>query len=212
MATLQSASEQRFILYSVPWQTYSRLLRAFADRPAVRLTYDRGILELMTVSHEHESFAHILGRLVEVLTEVLGLPVKGGGSTTFRRRKRQRGLEPDACWWIANEPFVRGKREIDLRRDPPPDLALEIDVTHSSLSRPDIYAALGVPEVWRLQAETLTCYILQTDGSYQAADTSGAFAGLKITELLPFLALQGQLEENALVRQFRMWVQQRFSR
>jgi len=212
MATLQSASEQRFILYSVPWQTYCRLLRAFADRPAVRLTYDRGVLELMTVSHEHESYAHILGRLVDVLTEVLGLPVKGGGSTTFRRRKRQRGLEPDACWWIANEPLVRGKKEIDLRRDPPPDLALEIDVTHSSLSRLDIYAALGVPEVWRLQAETLTGYILRTDGRYQAADTSRAFPGLQITELLPFLALQGQLEENALVRQFRSWAEERFSR
>jgi hypothetical protein len=132
MASVYSPSEQRFVLPGTTRRTYERLLRAFADRPGVRLTYDRGTLELMTLSHEHESYGYLLARLVDALTEELGLPVKGGGSSTFRRRKRRRGLEPHASWWIASELQVRGKTEIDLRHDPPPDLCLEIDVTHSS--------------------------------------------------------------------------------
>src|SRR5438105_3340518 len=100
MATTPAPSEQRFLLAGVSWRTYERVLRAFADRPGVRLTYDRGILELMTLSHEHESLNYLLARFVDALTEELGLPVKGGRSTTVRRRKRRRGLEPDSCWWI----------------------------------------------------------------------------------------------------------------
>jgi Uma2 family endonuclease len=209
MATLHPPSEQRFILYGVPWRTYRRALRAFADRPGVRLTYDRGALELMTLSHEHESSGYLLSRFADVLTEELALPVKGGRSTTFRRRKQRRGLEPDSCWWIANEPLVRGKTEIDLRRDPPPDLALEIDVTHSSLDRLAIYAVLGVPEVWRLENKKLVCYLL-SGGRYTEALTSRAFPGLTVADLASFLMLSGQMDENAIVRQFRAWVRQQF--
>src|SRR5216683_551891 len=107
MSTVHLPTEQRFILAGVSWRSYRRLLRAFADRPAVRLTYDRGTLELMTLSHLHENLSYLLARLVDALTEELALPVKGGRSTTFRRRQRRRGLEPDACWWIAGEPLVR---------------------------------------------------------------------------------------------------------
>jgi Uma2 family endonuclease len=208
MATVHPPSEQRFILHGVPWRTYERLLRAFAERPGVRLTYDRGILELMTLSHEHESYSYLLSRFVDVLTEELGLPVKGGRSTTFRRRKRRRGLEPDSCWWIAHEAAVRGKTEIDLRHDPPPDLALEIDVTHSSLDRLAIYAELRVPEVWRLDDLQLVCYLLG-GGKYTVSAASRAFPGLTVADLAPFLTLSGQLDDNAIVRQFRAWVRQR---
>jgi Uma2 family endonuclease len=209
MATAFSPSEQRFVLLGVPWRTYERLLRVFAERPGVRLTYDRGTLELMTLSHEHESQVHLLGRLVVAMTEELGLPLKGGGSTTFRRRRRERGLEPDECYWIANEAQVRGKDQIDLRRDPPPDLALEIDVTHSSLDRLVIYAALKFPEVWRLESQTLVCYLLG-DGGYAVGAASRAFPGLTVADLAPFLKLAGQMDENAIVRQFRAWVRRHF--
>jgi Uma2 family endonuclease len=165
----------------------------------------------MTLSHEHESQSYLLSRLVDALTEELGLPVKGGRSTTFKRRKRQRGLESDSCWWIASEPQVRGKTEIDLRRDPPPDLALEIDVTHSSLDRLAIYAKLGFPEVWRLEGQTLVCHLLGSDGRYTAHPTGRAFPGLTVHDLAGFLSLRGQMDENAIVRQFRAWVRQQFS-
>jgi Uma2 family endonuclease len=210
MATVHTPSEQRFLLPSVPWRTSTRLLRAFTERPGVRLTYDRGTLELMTLSHEHESLSYLLARLVDALTEELGLPVKGGRSTTFRRRKRRRGLEPDACWWIASEPQVRGKTEIDLRRDPPPDLALEIDITHSSLDRMAIYANLGVPEVWRLEGQTLVCHLLGSGGTYAASAVSRAFPALVVADLARCLQQRTQMDDNAIVRQFRAWVRQRF--
>lgn len=211
MATASLPLEQRFVLDEVDWSTYGRLLRALGDRPALRLTYDRGSLEIMTLSHEHESDSYLLGRLVDALTEELGLPVKGGRSTTFRRRKSKRGLEPDACWWIANEATVRGKTKIDLRVDPPPDLALEVDVTHSSLDRLAIYASLGIPEIWRLEGQVVVCHLLEADGNYPVSKTSRAFPGLRPAELGRFLKLRGQADENAVVRQFREWVRQQFS-
>jgi Uma2 family endonuclease len=142
------------------------------------------------------------------LTEELGLPVKAGGSTTFRRRRRRRGLEPDDCYWIAREPQVRGKRHIDLRTDPAPDLAIEVDVSHSSLDRMAIYAALGVPEVWRLTAEGLTFHVLGKDRKYAESAHSLAFPQVTPANLAGFLALRGQMDENAVVQQFRAWVRQ----
>jgi Uma2 family endonuclease len=211
MATVQAPPEQHLLLTGVSWRTYLRLLRALAEGQSVRLTYDRGALEFMTLSHEHESLSYLLTRLVDALTEELGLPVKGGGSTTFKQRKRHRGLEPDACWWIANEPQVRGKAEIDLRTDPPPDLALEIDVTHSSLDRLAIYAKLRFPEIWRLKDLALECHVLGNNRKYTVEKTSRAFPGLVVADLTQFLNLRGQLDENTIVRQFRAWVRQRFA-
>src|ERR1700674_3812031 len=133
------------------WPTYSRLLRIFAERPGMRLTYDRGELEIMSPLLQHDDGSWFLGDMVFILTEELGLPLKRGGSTTMRRRKRKKGIEADTCYWIANAHRMAGRLRLDLRTDPPPDLAIEVDVTRSSLDRMDIYAALKVPEVWRLQ-------------------------------------------------------------
>jgi Uma2 family endonuclease len=210
MSTLSVSATQSLVLDSMDWKTYTRLLKVLDERPSLRLTYDRGTLEIMTLALEHESYAHLIGRFVVVLTEECGLPIKAGGSTTFRRRKRRKGLEADESYWITNEPLVRGKDRIDLRRDPPPDLALEIDVTHSSLDRLAIYAALHVPEVWRREGEALVCYLLGSDYKYVVSPNSKTFPGFAPADLMPFLALRGQMDENAIVRQFRAWVQQHF--
>src|SRR6266478_1708430 len=138
------------VLEDVDWKTYSRLLKAFEERPGIRLTYDRGALEIMPLL-EHDIDGRFLGRIIIALTEELGLPILCGGSTTLRRQLHQRGIESDECYWIANEPRMRGRRALNLQRDPPPDLAVEVDVTSSSLDRLDIYATLGVPEIWRLE-------------------------------------------------------------
>ena len=122
---------------------------------------------------------------------------------TCKRQKKRRGLEPDECYWIANSGAVRGKREIDLRSDPPPDLAIEVDVSSSSVNRMGIYAALGVPEVWRLKDEKLTFHHLQSDGKYAAVAASLAFPGLAALELTPFLAMDGQLDESEMVVKLR---------
>jgi Uma2 family endonuclease len=209
MATVQALQQGRLVLDNVSWQTYRRLLQALDGRPSLRLTYDRGHLEVMTISGEHESFARFLNRLVIALTEEMGLPVREGGSTTFRRRRRRRGLDPDNCYWITHEPQVRGRLNIDLRIDPPPDLAIEIDITHSSLDRLAVYAALGVPEVWRFDGQVLMFHLLGADGRYAAASPSRVFPGLKPEDVLHFLTLRGQADDNAVVRQFRAWVQSR---
>jgi Uma2 family endonuclease len=200
---------QRLVLHGIDWPTYSRLVRAFAGRRGLRLSYDRGTLEIMTLTYGHESLAHLLGRFVVALTEELGLPIAEGGSTTFRRRRSRRGLEPDQSYWIASEPLIRGKDRIDLRVDPPPDLAIEVDVASSSVNRMGIYAALGVAEVWRLAEGALTFHVLASGGQYAASPTSRAFPFLTSADVQGFLALRGQQEENAIVRQLRAWVRQR---
>jgi Uma2 family endonuclease len=197
---------QRLMLYDVDWQTYTRLLRIFAERPAVRLTYDRGVLEIMSPLLEHDGTARFLLRLIVALAEELGLPIRAGGSTTCRRRRLKRGLEPDECFWIANEPQIRSKRRLDLRVDPPPDLAIEVEATRSSLNRLSIYAKLKVPEVWRFDGQDLTFHVLQANGQYDEADHSLAFPKVTPADLLRFLALFGQIDDNSIVQQFRSWV------
>jgi Uma2 family endonuclease len=195
------------LLSGVDWWTYTRLLRAFAERPGIRLTYDRGTLEIMTPRLEHDDDARFLGDLVFVLTEELGLPLKRGGSATLRRRLRRRGIEADECFWIANAHRMAGRRRLDLRTDPPPDLAIEVDVSHSSLDRLGIYAALGVPEVWRLEGAALTFHVLGPDGAYQSAGVSRSFPQLTPADLLAFVQQARQAgDENAVVRDFRDWI------
>ncbi|MBM4068400.1 MAG: Uma2 family endonuclease [Planctomycetes bacterium] len=208
MNALERPRARHLLLHGVDWRTYSRLLRIFAERPSIRLTYDRGTLEMMAPLHAHESDGRFLGRLAVTATEELGLPVKAGGSTTFRRKKHARGLEPDDCLWIASEPMVRGKRHIDLRVDPPPDLAIEVDVASSSLDRMSIYAVLKVPEVWRLDALGLKFFILDTSGEYVEAAHSLAFPCIAAADLLNHLQLRNRLDENAVIRQFREWLRE----
>ncbi len=197
-------------LSNVDWQMYTRLLLTFAERPGIRLTYDRGELEIMSPLLEHDKDDRFLFRLVVTLTEELGLPIVEGGSTTLRRRRRRRGIEADECYWIANAHRMAGRRRLDLRTDPPPDLAIEVDVTHTTLNRLSIYAALGVPEVWRLDGATLTFHVLGADGSFSVAPNSRSFPLVTPADLLAFMQQARQSgDSNAVIRQFRTWVQQR---
>lgn len=207
--TARSAVRDSIVLDNVDWKTYTRFLYLFAERPGYRLTYDRGKLEIMSPLPEHEINTDFLGCLARALSDELGLPIKGGGSTTLRRRRRQRGLEPDRCYWIANEPAVRGKLDLDLRIDPPPDLAIEVDVTSSSLDRMAIYAALGVPEVWRVDNRTLTFHALDAvNRKYTVITHSLSFPLVTPADLMRFSALCAGQDENSVIRQFRSWVQQ----
>ncbi len=193
------------VLYGIDWRTYTRLLRAFEGSRRFRITYDRGTLEIMAPLLHHEAPAYLLGRFIDVLTEELRLPCRAGRTVTLRRRRKQRGLEPDNCYWIANAGALQGRTRLDLRTDPPPDLAIEVDVTSSSLDRMSIYAALGVPEVWRLTAAGLSFNVL-VGGSYQVQPNSLAFPRLAVADLAGFVAQVGQTDDTDLVRQFRDWV------
>ena len=208
MSTAAVFGRKRLLLRDVDWRIYRQFLRMFQSRSGVRLTYDRGKLEIMTLSHKHESHGEFLGALVFALVDELGLTIKQGGSNTLRRRRLRRGLEPDKCYWITSEPLVRGKEAIDLRTDPPPDLAVEIDITHSSLDRMGIYAALRIAEVWRFDGLSLTFHALDSDGAYQQVPSSRLFPFLKPETLVGFLKAKLTQAENLVVREFRAWVRQ----
>ena len=195
----------RVLLQGVSWSTYQGLVRDLAEKPSKRLTYDQQWLEIMTPLPKHESNKRLLGRIVEATTEELGLEIYSLGSTTWSREDLQRGLEPDECYYITSEAQVRGKTDIDLSVDPPPDLALEIDITSSSLNRLAIYASLGVKEVWRFDGENLLIYVLVGD-RYQIQQQSTILPILNTGKLLEILQGRDRQGENALIRELRLWV------
>ncbi len=205
IATLVSAPEEhRFRLSLVPWEAYVAFCDCLGERH-IRVTYDHGEMEVMTVSSRHERKKTRLRRLVEAITEELEIDIVSGGSMTCRNKEMLRALEPDECYWIENEPSVRDLDDIDLDEDPPPDLACEIEVSRSALDRMAIYAALKVPEVWRWDGETLSVHILAASGFYRAAKKSKAFPFLPIEEFVSYLT-RTDLRGNAFIRAFRAWV------
>ncbi len=148
-AAIRAGDFDRVVLHGVRWSTYEALLDDL-DGCHIRLTYDRGRLEIMTKSAPHEWSKTLLARAFEEITLELDIPIRSGGEQTFRQELLEKGLEPDECYWIQHEPEVRGKRDISLETDPPPDLAMEIEISMSVLDRLGIYAALRVPEIWRV--------------------------------------------------------------
>ncbi|HEX8199546.1 MAG TPA: Uma2 family endonuclease [Isosphaeraceae bacterium] len=200
-----TGADRRFVLYDVSWRFYEAFLAEMAER-RIFLTYDRGTLEIMSPSEKLGRSSCLIGRMVELLTEELEIPVDGLGMTTFRREDRERGLEPDECYYIRNEPLVRGKDEIDLTVDPPPDLAIEVDVSRNSLKKLDVYAALGFPEVWRFDGTTIHVHVLQGDGRYAVGGTSASFPFLPMAQLGRFLQMAPTMDKTSWARAFREWV------
>jgi Uma2 family endonuclease len=202
--TLAIPTEQRLRLSYIPWEAYVAFTDILGDRP-IRVTYDRGEMEILSPSNRHENRKRILGRLIEALTEELDIDIASGGSTTYRREVLERGLEPDESYWIEHEPIVRGRQDIDLDKDPPPDLALEIEISRGALDRMSIYAALRVPEVWRWDGKKLTVNVLTSRGTYRRSERSRAFPFLPLSEFARFLD-PTNLSETQLLRSFRAWV------
>jgi Uma2 family endonuclease len=161
------------VVYGVSWKTY-RKLRDEPENMHLRMTFDQGRLELMSPSKMHERVAYLLGRMVDLWTEVNDIALQGCRTMTFQRQDLARGLEPDNCFYIQNEPVVRQREELDLTRDPPPDLVIEVDLTSPSRRRLPMYQALGVPEVWVWRADALTVHVLSPSGSYEAQSASAA--------------------------------------
>lgn len=203
--SVETGADRRFVLYDVRWPFYEAFLAEMVNR-RIFLTYDRGNLEIMSPGRRHGRSASQLGRMVEILTEELDIPIDVCGMTTFRREDLDRGLEPDDCYYIRNEPLVRERDEVDLTTEPPPDLALEIDISRSSLDKLGIYAALGFPEVWRFDGTTIHVHLLQPDGRYVLAETSESFPFLPIAELARFLQRAPTMDKTRWARSFRVWV------
>ena len=195
------------MLNKVTWDGYVGISNSLCEQP-IRLTYDRGCLELMTLSREHELLKALLRRFLEAIAEECGMEFSTGGSMTFRRQELDRGLEPDECYWIEHEAAIRDKREVDLAIDPPPDLVVEIEVSRGVLDRLGIYAAMSVPEVWRYDGATLGALLLGSDGLYTTGQSSRAFPFLDLADLLPFLQQRGRLGEAAISKNFRAWARE----
>lgn len=199
---------QRFVLLHVPWQNYLTISDALPDWPNLRITYDRGGLQFMTLSPEHERAKYCLGRLLETLAEEFGMQLAPYGSMTFRRADLERALEPDQCYWIAHEAQMRGMRHWDPATHPPPDLVIEVEISRSVLDRIGIYAALGVPEIWRYDGEALRVEILQSDRTYQPVEHSPTFPSVPLEEFVRFLQPQEGVSYLDIIRSFREWVRQ----
>jgi Uma2 family endonuclease len=203
IAKLLVPPEEIIHLSGISWKTYETLLAELSDR-RLRLTYNRGNLEIMAPSPEHEFSKTLMGRFVETLAEESEIQIYPLGSTTFKRPELS-GAEPDECFYITNIASVRGKKRLDLTEDPAPDIAIEIDVTNSSLNRLQVYADLGVAEVWIYNGESLTIEQLQ-NGIYIASQTSRFFANISITEIAKFLQQAETMDYLELVKAFRTWV------
>ena len=200
---------QNFVMRNIPWTTYVAIGDLLLDQN-IRMNYDRGVLEFMMTSPQHEHQKTLLGRLVETLTEELNVDIASFGSMTFRQEDAERGMEPDECYWIEHEEQVRGRTTIDFDADPPPDLVVEIEVSRSIVPRLPILAALRVPEVWCWDGERVRVLLLTADGSHTESPTSRVFPFLPMTELPRFLADQGQ-SETKVVRAFRAWVREQIA-
>jgi Uma2 family endonuclease len=196
--------ESRLLLHAVDWRTYTAL-REPGSNNHVRMTYDRGDLEMMSPSRLHERLSYLIGRLIDIWTEVRGIDIGACRTMTFKRDDLERGLEPDNCYYVAHERVIREKVQVDLAVDPPPDLAIEIELTPAAVDRLSLYSAFGVPELWRFDGQTLYVYILGKDGCYQPCRYSACFPQLPPAEIERVLAQLGTASETTLVRAFRQW-------
>jgi Uma2 family endonuclease len=162
------------IIHAFAWDEYERLLEDLADRSHVRVSYDRGKLEVMSPLPEHEAYARFIDDVVRALSDTFGLELEKRGSATWKKRSLARGVEPDACYYVGNAGRIIGRRTIDLESDPPPDIVVEIDVTNESLSKFSIYSALAVPEIWRYDGRVAQFYELAGD-AYREVSESRSF-------------------------------------
>jgi len=205
MAPVLSPSVQRIMLHNVPWATYESLLAAHRDCSVPRFTYDRGQLEIMSPSAAHEELKDTITLFVNTVAEEMAINTRSFGSTTFQREDLQRGFEPDGCFYIQSVALIAGKTDLDLTEDPPPDLVIEIDLSHPSLPKFPIFAQLGIPEVWRWDRTGFHIFRLM-HGQYVERPTSTALPGVPATGITEFLDESRTLERLSWLRRVRAWV------
>ena len=198
------------VLDGVTWEEYEAILQDFEDSPRVRITYDQGRLEFVTTSFAHEKRKEFIVLLVHVLCEELGLGMESAGQTTEKRKRDLKGTEPDTCFYIGNLQRVIGKEELNLEVDPPPDIVVEIDKSNQSLHKFPIYAAFGVPEIWRCIVRSKRAQIYELrDGSYLEIPASRFFPMLTSGALADFIEQSQARGQTAALAAFRQWIRNR---
>ncbi|MCI0486762.1 MAG: Uma2 family endonuclease [Blastocatellia bacterium] len=179
--------------HGVSWQDYEDLLEQVGEAGGLRISFDSGTLTIMTLSTEHENYAWFIGRLVSAISLRLRINIRFFGSATMKKRKEGKGNEPDACFYVQTADALGNRIQLDFEEDPPPDIVVEVDVHHDSLSIRPIYVALGVPEIWRYDGQELTIHLLE-EGDYVSAPESLALpflTGQILTEFLTRLRDEG---------------------
>lgn len=199
-----SSINKKLILQGVSWKSYEELLKEFEDSNGLHFAFDNGILEIEMPTPKHEKPNRKLSDLITTICVELNIDFDNAGSTTFRKRAKAKGVEPDTCFYIQNEAQIRGKTEIDLAKDPPPDLVIEVDVTSPSLDKMPIYAALNVPEVWLYKGADVTFHKLANE-KYQEIKQSLALPILTSEKATEFLK-KGLTESSSVwFREVRDW-------
>jgi Uma2 family endonuclease len=200
--------EKRVTLRAVTWQGYQDILQALPQTRAARLTYDCGILEITMPLEDHERNSELIGLFIRILVVEMALKLKSMRSTTLNREDLNRGAEPDNAYYIQNQPKVAG-RTVDLTQDPPPDLIVEVDITNTDIDKNQLYASMGVPELWRFDGQIWQILQLQ-DAIYQEVRHSPTFPWIEKEDLYRFLE-QAQTDEVEAEVNFRQWVRQKLS-
>lgn len=195
---------QQMLLKDISWQQLENILQEMGNKRAARISYSNGWLEIMVPLPEHEKDKELLGDLVKILLEILQIDFEPFGSTTLKNEKMGQAVEPDTSFYIQNQAAVIGKNRIDLNIDPPPDLAIEIDIT--SRTQLDNYEILGVPELWRYKQQGLEIFLLQ-EGKYVKSQSSPNFPNIPIVELVNKYVQQClTIGRSQAMRNFRVWI------
>ncbi|MEH1851624.1 MAG: Uma2 family endonuclease [Nostoc sp.] len=195
---------QQMLLQDISWQQLENILTEMGERRAARISYSHGWLEIMVPLPEHEKDKELIGDLVKILLEILQIDFEPFGSTTLKNERMRQAVEPDTSFYIQNQAAIIGKNRIDLNIDPPPDLAIEIDIT--SRTRFDNYEILGVPELWRHTQQGLEILLLQ-DRKYIKSQSSPNFPNIPIVELVNEYVQQClTIGRSQAMRNFRDWV------
>jgi Uncharacterized protein conserved in cyanobacteria len=194
----------RVLFHDVNWQEFEAILEELGEHRGSRIAYSQGTLEIRMPLPEHEFNKEIIGDMVKILLEELEIDRECFGSTTFKRKSMLQGIEPDNCFYIQNYALMIGKKRIDLTVDPPPDLAIEVDLT--SKTQLDAYEALGVPEIWRYENKKLLINVLE-DGKYVESEISPTFPNLPIIAAISQYCEESQTAGTSqTLRLFRQWV------
>ena len=195
--------EKRLLFHSLDWSRYTMLRDMLGRDRNIRFTYMHGTLEATRPLEIHEFSARLIELFIRILVVELGMKVKTMGSTTLDREALDKSAEPNDAYYIQNQPLVAG-RDVDLERDPPPDLVVEVDITHSDINKLKLYAAMGVPEFWRYNGEVWRIYVLR-DGEYIEVEESPTFPLMPKVKLYEFLVSARQDEVEAELA-LRKWI------
>lgn len=204
----QLGAREGVLLRNISWATFEALIDELESQPSKRLTYDAGLLEIWMPQLPHERYKKLLARLIDVVTEEREIEISSLGSCTWKRPDLAKGVEADECYYVQNEPAICGRMDLDLAIDPPPDLAIEIDITSLSLPRLPIYAALGVPEVWRFDGAQLTFLNLRGD-EYAVMPSSLALPDLTSDDVTGLLNQAQDMGEISWAKLVRRWAQEK---